>query len=250
MLVSRWDAGPLHPGRQRGGCGCCSGGGLIACCCCCCGALLPLLRRVSPVLCNRFCGIVSMRAEVSSCFLAAHMTDLAPLRRGFFCAARCATDCGMVSVGLPGAPRSLPGVRSASPMNDLAPPQRGFFVRVPAQRATNSAAGRWGGGLAAYWRDRQARLWQHTDPPSPAPAAGLLFGDPCATVRKMERACRQPPRCSRRQPLDGRCWPGGHPPPSVGWPRSIRSGRPTRRRGTNRLAEPEPGRRRRESMSS
>jgi hypothetical protein len=39
--------------------------------------------------------------RVSSLFLAAHMTDLAPLWRGFFCAARCATDCGMVSVGLP-----------------------------------------------------------------------------------------------------------------------------------------------------
>jgi hypothetical protein len=33
-------------------------------------------------------------AEVSSCFLAAHMTDLAPLRRGFFMRfpALCATN--------------------------------------------------------------------------------------------------------------------------------------------------------------
>jgi hypothetical protein len=36
------------------------------------------------VLCNRFCGIVSGWGRVSSCFLAAHMTDLAPPQRGFY----------------------------------------------------------------------------------------------------------------------------------------------------------------------
>ena len=49
----------LHPGRQRGGCGCRSGVGV---------ALFDVRLRVSPVQCNRFCGIVSVWVEVSSWF--------------------------------------------------------------------------------------------------------------------------------------------------------------------------------------
>jgi hypothetical protein len=44
-------------------------------------ALFDARLRVSPVLCNRFC-IVSVWAEVSSCFLAAHMTRLRQARYG------------------------------------------------------------------------------------------------------------------------------------------------------------------------
>lgn len=47
-------------------------------------ALFDVRLRVSPVLCNRFCGIVSVWAEVSSCFLAAHMTRLSPAAAGLF----------------------------------------------------------------------------------------------------------------------------------------------------------------------
>jgi hypothetical protein len=48
-------------------------------------AIRACLTECWLLLCNRFCGIVLVWAEVSSCFLAAHMTDLAPLWRGFFC---------------------------------------------------------------------------------------------------------------------------------------------------------------------
>jgi hypothetical protein len=68
-------------------------------------------------VCNRFCGSVSVWAEVSSWFLAAHMTDLAP----------------------------LPG---------------GAFSMI---KETNGAAGRWGGGLAVFRRDRRAPVGKTHD---------------------------------------------------------------------------------------
>jgi hypothetical protein len=37
-------------------------------------------------------------------------------------------------------------------------------------------------GRELHWRDRQARYGNKHDPPSPAPLAGLLFGDPSPYV--------------------------------------------------------------------
>jgi hypothetical protein len=64
----------------------------------------PLLEELSPAparlfrasvplaLCNRFCGSVLVWAAFPPPFSAAHMADLAPLRRGFSVAGRCATN--------------------------------------------------------------------------------------------------------------------------------------------------------------
>jgi hypothetical protein len=52
----------------------------------------------------------------------ANETNLAPLRRRFFCAVRCATDCGMVSVWV-----AVTRI-SAIPLDELGPAiWRGFF---------------------------------------------------------------------------------------------------------------------------
>jgi hypothetical protein len=95
--------------------------------------------------------------------------DLAPLRRGFFMRVLRAL-CNQ----LRGSALSLAGLLCVNVVR-LAPLRRGAFSM---NKETNSAAGRWGGGLAAYRRERQARYGNKHDPPSPAPLAGLLFGDP------------------------------------------------------------------------
>ena len=52
-----------------------------------------LFRASVPLaLCNRFCGSVLVWAAFPPPFSAAHMADLAPLRRGFSVAGRCATN--------------------------------------------------------------------------------------------------------------------------------------------------------------
>jgi hypothetical protein len=55
-------------------------------------------------VCNRFCGSVSVWAEVSSWFLAAHMTDLAPLPGGAFSMIKKPT--GRLGVGVAGLLRT------------------------------------------------------------------------------------------------------------------------------------------------
>ena len=56
---------------------------------------VPCCYRVSGAYsarCNRFCGSVSVWAAFPPPFSAAHMADLAPLRRGFSVAGHCATN--------------------------------------------------------------------------------------------------------------------------------------------------------------
>jgi hypothetical protein len=82
------------------------------------------------VLCNRFCGIGLGVGRISSCFLAAHMTDLAPLRRGFFCEFSLAL-CNHLSYCIGGVCRCS---HSASPMDGrLSPAAAGLFRATSAR---------------------------------------------------------------------------------------------------------------------
>jgi hypothetical protein len=135
------------------------------------------------VLCNRFCGIVSVWAEVSSCFLAAHMTDLAPLRRGYFCEFSRAL-CNRLWYGVGG----FAVIAAASPLYGTLAPLLGgaFSCGSSAQRATNFAAWRWDGGLA-FWRNRQARyIVLQMD----GPVATLRYPNRCRPWAEATFRCR------------------------------------------------------------
>ena len=143
---------------------------------------------------------------------------------------------------------SLSSPRRQAPsdsLDQLSPaPWRGFLCN---QRC-GWALGWWACYVSG---ERQARYGNKHDPPSPANLAGLLLAAPALLCKDGAGLSANLLGVVAHNLSDGRCWPGRPTlPPSVGWPRSIRSGRPTKRRATNRLAEPEPGRRRRRSMSS
>jgi hypothetical protein len=128
-------------------------------------------------------------------------------------------------------------------------------------KETNGAAGRLGGGLP-FWRGKpvMATNMTHLAPltwrgfclATPAPSAGSLrmpVGCPVLTQRRplvrggKSAGVSRVGRVRRRVSF----WWGGAGNLTRA---SIRSGRSARRRATNRLAEPEPGRRRRGSISS
>src|SRR3954452_6546467 len=83
-------------------------------------------RRHSNQPCGWALGWWVCRLTGRPCWLHLKDLDLAPLRGGAFSVAgRCATGCGIVSVGLP-----LTRI-SASPRKELSPaPRRGFFMLV------------------------------------------------------------------------------------------------------------------------
>jgi hypothetical protein len=100
-------------------------------------ALFDVRLRVSPVLCNRFCGSVwsglppSWASPIQVCRLGPATW------RGFFCAVRCATECVWCLCGLP-----LLASRQSLWMNLAPPPGGAFSCGSPAQCANNFAAWR------------------------------------------------------------------------------------------------------------
>jgi len=123
--------------------------------------------------CATGCGIVSVGLPLSQ--RQARWSSLAPLRRCFFCGR---TLCNRLGYGVGGFAFTRLGQTLA---RNLAPLRRGFFVRAspPACCATNGAARRWWGGLAAV----AFGLWTGGRPPSdsldqlsPAPWRGFCLG--------------------------------------------------------------------------
>ena len=107
--------------------------------------VVPCCYRVSGAYsarCNRFCGSVSVWAEFPPPFSAAHMADLAPLRRGFSVAGHCATNgaARRWMVGLLCLRRDRQALCNHEDPN-LAPLRRGFLcargwcsVGMPTQK--------------------------------------------------------------------------------------------------------------------
>jgi hypothetical protein len=183
VLVSRWDAGPLHPGRQRGGCGCRSGGGrsIVLMCDPWCGARFPAPRdRAATVVAARIsCAVQPFLwyclgvGRVSSSFFSAALIDLAPLPGGAFSAISLAL-CNHLSYCIGG----FAGRRNSASPPRLSPAAAGLFPAGPPRSAQPTArlgvevVGllRFGGTVRALYGKTQR--WTHL---APSPLAGLLF---------------------------------------------------------------------------
>ena len=110
--------------------------------------------------------------------------------------ALCNRFCGMVFGG-------FVVFAAASPHRQLARFGGAFSCGSSAQRATNNAAGRWGGGLAYILGEiGKPGYGKHHDPPSPVPLAGLLFGGPCP-LRWLPADARRMPGADSAEAVGG-----------------------------------------------
>ena len=148
-----------------------------------------------PALCNRFCGNVGV-----GCRVAAHMADLAPLRRGFFvlsCRVSTQKPTVRLGVGVAGLPPPRQAHNDGSTKLSSAVGGAFFCPCRISDIETNSSAGRLVGGLPPM-----SVLLRFS--------AGFFCGPGCA---KMQRACRSLSETVGRHHVSGGSWPASLPSP-------------------------------------